>query len=418
MNNAPSALFPLAIETLFPPSKTDLGQAVPILGNTCEITLRFADFADFWQKSPVAARFALQAESRNLLKSERVKNCLRVRVSSNPVDVWHIPVTQSACFGNLQTCGSVWHCPVCAAKIASRRKEELSQAIDIWRDRGYGVLLATFTLRHTLKDNCADILTGVTEAFARFWQDRRGQQIRATYRVVGRVRGLETTFTRENGWHVHLHVLLFVRGVLPSGGVEQLRNECSDHWQAVLNRCGQYADGLHGVNIKSANADIADYVAKHGEDDMQAAVAKIRSWTEAHEMTLGVIKRKTNERGGFTPMQLLALSLCGDDLAGRLFEQYARAFKGKSQLYWSKGLRDLLGLAQVETDDEIAARQDETGTILAKLDSAEWKVILANAARGELLAAAATGDVDRLRTFFAGLGLNYVWIRDDVNLLG
>lgn len=410
MKNNPSAIFPLAIETLFPPSKTELGHDVPILGNTCEITLRFADFADFWAKSPAAARFALQSESRDLLPRERVKNCLRVIADGRAdVQVLHVPVRNTAHYGNLQTCGSVWNCPVCAAKIATRRREELSEAVSIWRERGFSVLLATFTLRHTLADKCADVLDGVLTSFSRFWQDRAGQKIRADYRVTGRVRGLETTFTRENGWHCHIHVLFFIRGIL-GDRVEQLRADCSDHWRGVLQRHSRYADGDHGVTVKTANEDVAEYIAKHGEDDMAEAVAKIRTWTEAHEIALGVIKRKT-KRGGFTPMQLLALSLCGDIIAGRLFAEYALTFKGKSQLYWSKGLRDLLGLAETLTDEELAARRGEDAVLLARLNSRQWKRILANSARGELLAAAANGDVIRLDQFLQGLGLTDVQLR-------
>jgi len=383
------------------------------LGNTCEITLRFSEFADFWRLSPVPARFALQAESRELLPAERVKRCLRCRTDKDaPVDVWHIPVRQAACYGNLQTCGSVWNCPVCAAKIANRRREELSEAVAIWQKQGNGVLLATFTLQHTVDDSCADVLAGVVQAFSRFWQDRRGQDIRRDYAIVGRVRGLETTYTLTNGWHVHFHVLLFVQGMLSPARVGSLREECSAHWQAVLKRHQRYADSIHGVTVKDARRDIAEYIAKYDSDDMAEAVTKVKSWTESHEVAMGVIKRKTTELGGFTPTQLLALSLCQDEIAGLLFVEYAKAFKGKSQLHWSRGLRKLLGMSKELTDEEIAARRDEKASILAKLNSSHWKCILANDARGELLAAAANGNPDELRGFLQSLGLDDVWLND------
>jgi hypothetical protein len=34
--------------------------------------------------------------------------------------------TRSAAYGGLKTCGSAWCCPVCAAKIATRRTDDLA----------------------------------------------------------------------------------------------------------------------------------------------------------------------------------------------------------------------------------------------------------------------------------------------------
>ena len=392
------------------PPKTAGEELSPLLGSTCEITRRFTDFADFWQKEPVSARFALQSQSRHLLAGQRVGNCLRLRTDRTaPVDVLHAPAVNKAHFGNLQTCGSVWMCPVCAAKIATRRREELGEVVSIWQGRGYSVLLATFTLQHTIDELCIDVLNGLCKSFSEFWECRRGRKIKKDYRIAGRVRGLETTYTRENGWHIHFHVLFFVQGVLPASGVERLRSECSEHWQAVLSLHNRYADSIHGVDLKDANRDIAEYVAKHGEEDMAEAVEKIRTWTEAHEVTMGPIKRQT-KRGGVTPMQLLAMALCEDEVAGRLFTEYAYCFKGKSHLHWSKGLRKLLGMSAELSDEEIAARQDEKACLLARLENRDWKIILANGARGELLAAAADGDTAKLKVFFLSLGLEFVWI--------
>jgi hypothetical protein len=73
-------------------------------------------------------RYALQSAARSSLPSERVSKCLRVPTAPT-VDIHQTIVTGTFHFQNLQTCGSVWHCPCCAAKISEKRKNEVQQAI-------------------------------------------------------------------------------------------------------------------------------------------------------------------------------------------------------------------------------------------------------------------------------------------------
>ena len=62
--------------------------------------------------------------------------------------------------------------------------------------------------------------------------------------------------------------------------------------------------------------------------------------------------------------------------AGKLFQVYAKAFHGRRQLYWSNGLRDLLGLSRELTDEELAAKaEDERASVLATITVAQWRAI-------------------------------------------
>ncbi|HLK97926.1 MAG TPA: hypothetical protein VK364_09170, partial [Hymenobacter sp.] len=67
-------------------------------------------------------RFWLQSAARELLPHEAVSYCLRRPIPGvASVDVWHSPGDPavgrpaSAMLGGVQTCDSVWHCPVCQA---------------------------------------------------------------------------------------------------------------------------------------------------------------------------------------------------------------------------------------------------------------------------------------------------------------
>ena len=68
-----------------------------------------------------AERFALKSHVAELLPNSRTAKCLWRRCASK-VDVMRDKSHGKAFFRGLQTCSSVWACPVCAAKIAERRR--------------------------------------------------------------------------------------------------------------------------------------------------------------------------------------------------------------------------------------------------------------------------------------------------------
>jgi hypothetical protein len=58
----------------------------------------------------------------------------------------------SAYYWGLETCGNVWLCPVCSAKIHRRRAAELRDALTIWEANGHAASLITMTVPHYLDD--------------------------------------------------------------------------------------------------------------------------------------------------------------------------------------------------------------------------------------------------------------------------
>lgn len=80
-------------------------------------------------------RYQLQRAAQGLIPGERVKHCQRSTMSGSGVSVYRSDVG-GASFGNLTTCGSVWHCPVCAAKITEHKRIELQDAITAWTKKG------------------------------------------------------------------------------------------------------------------------------------------------------------------------------------------------------------------------------------------------------------------------------------------
>jgi hypothetical protein len=356
----------------------------------------------------VLRRFALQSAARELLPRERVSACLRRPIPGREaVDLLYVPTKQSAHYGGLQVCGSVWCCPVCAAKVSERRRVELHTGIRAWlgiseleggdpriTNRGVAgerrLLLCTFTLQHSPSEPLSAVLGRLTAARRHLMSGKAAQVFQRRYGVRGHIRSLEITHG-ENGWHPHLHVLMFFDGEVP---IIPFREELGVRWLRSVAAVGGYAS-LAAFDVRFSDQEIVEYVSKFGKEPR---------WTSAHEMTKGVTK--VARRGGRTPMQLLADYFDQQDTdAGRLWLQYAVTMKGERQLWWSHGLRDLLGLTTEKSDEEIATQQDEIAVQLARLSLYQWRVIVANDARGDLLQVARSGDSERVRSFLYSLGI-------------
>ena len=97
-------------------------------------------------------RFALQSVARDILPDSRTAKCLRIRAHDKDVQVWKSKNHKTASYGGLQTCGSVWTCPVCGAKVVERRRGEIQQAMAMHRACGGEVHLLTLTVPHTRFD--------------------------------------------------------------------------------------------------------------------------------------------------------------------------------------------------------------------------------------------------------------------------
>src|SRR5580693_2124997 len=71
----------------------------------------------------------------------------------------------SAYYCGLETCGSVWLCPVCSAKIHHRRAAELRDALTTWETQGHAASLITITVPHDLGDSLSKLLDAERDAW-------------------------------------------------------------------------------------------------------------------------------------------------------------------------------------------------------------------------------------------------------------
>jgi hypothetical protein len=343
-------------------------------------------------------RWALQAGARELLPQERVAWCFRKVVPGfKTVDLMYSEGVKRAHYANLRRCASLWVCPICGAKISERRKVELAFGVD--HNPDLMPVLMTFTLRHNPGDSLAGALLPALLNSYRFMKGgRKWQDFVERYGLVGSVRSLEVTHGAA-GWHPHLHTLGFFQDRFDVGAVTGFFKE---RWCSVLERHGRDATWAYGVDVRSAASDVALYLQKFGHGPIDTR--RPFRWSMECEVAKSQVKVARTD-GRRSPMQMLAdYTLDGDVRAGELWQEYARAFKGKRQLVWSRGLRKRLGLVIEETDEEIAKRDDEPACILARLALDQWRVVLANDARGELREIGDSGDFDKVQAFLADIG--------------
>jgi hypothetical protein len=341
----------------------------------------------------------LQSGARDLLPNERVSSCLRRVIPGVPgVSVLYSPRQKAAHYGGLMVCGSVWMCPVCAAKISELRRKELSTGIAAW---GGQIVMATFTLQHTAADALVPLLEGLQDAMRKLRGGRAWVKFRERHGMSGSVTALENTDGEKNGFHPHQHVLFFVAGGVD---VDVFEQQLRDRWLASVAKVGRYASPEWGLHVTAASADISAYVAKWGKEP---------KWTAAHE--LAKAGSKHGRAGRVTMLDLLESFVVDGDLrAGARWREYALAFKGRNQLVYSPGLRALLGLiADEKTDEELVEESVEDAVELALVDMAAWRVVLANDARAELLNVASSGDPVQVRSFLLCLGVELEGVSDD-----
>jgi hypothetical protein len=342
-------------------------------------------------------RWQLQREARALLPDERVAFCMR-RIQATAVDVLYSPQNQTAHFGGLMVCGSIWVCPLCAARISEYRRVEVEQAITRCLATGGAVYLSTYTIAHKRYDSLSTLLESFLAARKRLKQGRAAQVLRKQFGILGTISVREVTWSKLNGWHPHCHELVFCSAEIDVAEYDKVVRE---QWFRSVEHEG-LSINEHGFSVSRTYGSVADYVAKFGREPVHAP------WGVTTELTKGHLKRGHGEEH-ITPFAMLWLISQGHNELKPVFREYAQWFKGKHQLVWSAGLRTLLlDNEEEKTDIELAQEQqpEEEPVLLGKLNHEQWRTVLAHDARGTLLEVARTGEWQSVIAFLSDIGVD------------
>jgi hypothetical protein len=237
--------------------------------------------------------------------------------------------------------------------------------------------MVTLTVSHGRHDDLGALLAALRRAFRSMTGSRRYKALFEDYGVAHTVRGLEVTWGYDNGWHPHLHILLFM---VPELNIDSMEDEIFAMWSAAAGRVGLVIDRKHGVKLQATTGAIGDYVSKYGKG----------KWSAADELARANSKRGRGDR--FAPFDLLRqVAFSRESQFADLFVEYARVFKGQRHLVFSKNLRAAASLLD-KTDEQIVDELHEDAVLLALLGEREWAAVRGLGLRGQVLEVARAGD--------------------------
>lgn len=321
-----------------------------------------------------------KGELKYVYNVHRTTKCLRFRHSAD-VGVHTSKEFKTAFYSGLVTCAYVWGCPVCAAKIQERRRLEISKAFDYAYDvlDRKKVVMITITFPHYAREKLGDLLESQAQALHKMRSGNPWTKFKNRVGFEGLIRSLEVTHGR-NGWHPHTHEAWIVD---EHANPEFIRSTVARRWLVKIQEAGievknEKAFLEHSIDVKDF-ASNSDYLAKQDDSKYWGADREIvKGGSKANDKTLDGDKNKT-----YHPFQL-ALSDSEKDKFKYL--EYHFTMKGRRQIFWSRGLKDAVGINDA-TDEEIVAQQDDAADLLARLDEATWDMVLrgGKGARAELL---------------------------------
>lgn len=313
----------------------------------------------------------------------RVVKCHSVRIKPT-VDVKKNVDHDRAFYSGLAVCGSVWDCPVCSARILEKRREEIARGVNWAYDTGRKAVMVTLTTPHYSFQTCEDLLGRFSKALTYLKTGKVWDKYKKSVDWQGSIRGLETLYG-VNGWHNHTHEIWIVSKNVDAN---DLKAKVLDRWYKACDKLGLIPEGKkkafmsHSVDVID-NASASDYLAKH--DDK-----KNLSWGVDKELTKPLSKASKEL---LHPFQLAYLSSLGWSKFGDLFAEYSKAFKGKSSVFWSRGLKEKIGLLEKD-DEELAKQETEKIDVLISFEHFAWSVIKNEKARTLILDIAETLGAD------------------------
>jgi len=302
-------------------------------------------------------KFELLRKSQKILRcsgSKNVLQCMRGTVSD------FVEVEKSdghANFYNIVTCKSKWVCPVESPSIAAVEARYIQEAIYKCRKEDNDVYMFTVTYRHHKRMSLQYSMQKMHDALEVFWRNGSVRRFHDNF-FFSRITSQELTWSEQNGWHPHEHILLFgERGLQVYA--DSIGRFLDEHWLHSLEKVGLTGEAGIASNFQSGSA-IKDYLTKM-----------------PLELTLSNCKK--GRAGGLNPFGILEFADPDDsgNIYNSLWDEYYSGTKGKKVLFWGRGLKARYGIEE-KTDEEIADEANEDLAALVEgvlmfVDSKDWR---------------------------------------------
>lgn len=293
------------------------------------------------------------------MKTHTAENVV-IRLSTNDIN-------SEASIGRVQTCRSIWACPVCAPRLATEKGKEIQQAI-AWGDANDLIpVMVTLTARHNYRMPLKSFKTAFKAAWSHFTNRRAWRAFKENFGVIHHVANREITYGKS-GWHYHMHFLIWMeRRAIALAGGQGVEKVLTPDWLDALRREG--LSGLDDVALKvTAHGNVGEkYLTKLGltvssdDDDLH------------YELT-GTMNKKDSR----TIWDILRHASYGDKESARLYIEFVEAMQGDNFLTWSHDFHDIV---QAWAEQNIESEEKpEKMPVWAHISNEAWAwVVQANA---------------------------------------
>lgn len=342
-------------------------------------------------------RFALLDRLQVVTDLDRLSHCRR-HPHGRAEFVGIVSRDGIASYAGLQTCGSVWACPVDSAKVRHQRTLDLARVVLDWLDAGGGLTFPTMTLAHRRGDALVDTLGRLLDGWRYVTSHRRWKQLRVDVGIQHFCKSVEVTHG-YNGWHPHIHALLFTREPLGRKDIERIRVTVWDLWLGYVDR--------HELRpVVEARAVVVKAVEMHSDKGIAALAEYLFKVQDGYGIAAEIVRadlKKGRGRRSRVPFQIAESAVTP---AGRrrgdltLWLEYEAATKGRRVMDWSKGSAAQL---RIDDDDEATAAADVDEDLVYDLTPYEWSLVCRYRWRGHVLTKADQGGSAAVHTAIAAL---------------
>ena len=169
----------------------------------------------------------------------------------------------------LATCGSANTCLRCAIKIGAARARQIELVAAVMKALGFGCYLVTLTFAHQRDDVLGEIYEAMMDGFTAFRTSRLFRKL--TRGGGGFVRQVEITWSLANGWHPHIHVLVWSKQYLSSdlewgpSEVDRMEHTLWVEWSRQMARSGRHVSEDYDLDlVRADDPAMGRYLAKVG----------------------------------------------------------------------------------------------------------------------------------------------------------
>ena len=267
-------------------------------------------------------------------------------------------------------------CPWCSWWWRTELAAEIDRRVRELEADGFRFLFSVLTLSHSAGETYGQVLQRLNTAWRRMTSGKNKREAEAlglSGRGLPTLRAPDPITGGPNGPHPHFNLIHPIMGdttaaetrlhrvglatVGHSGDaaaamLDDLQARISALWRSCVLAAGGHASEATGTRHRTVSGDSAAlgrYVAK--APGFEAVENRYRSGKD--------------DRSGYSPNELLCLSLLGHEWAGDLWSEMGAALKGKRSFYASRSFKgsawlvdesdDADGAAALEVDDEPAA---------------------------------------------------------------